>query len=222
MRHMDIQMKYEIYNKIKKMIISGEIKPNTYVSEKQIAEQLGVSRTPVREAIYMLEADGILEHVKNKGAMIPELTLKDIISISQVREAIEGMAARIACDKANKETLRFLIDEYSKISDPSNDEQRNKSAAIGRKIHAEIVLCTENDQLIKIYNDMSIKLNQIMVYMKESVTRTEFPAEDHIRIATHILNNDYEKAEKAMRSHIQRFSRATIEHFNRHLTKPDT
>lgn len=207
------QMKYFVYDKILEKINSGEIGLNTYLSEKEIAEELGTSKTPVREAILMLEAAGVLTHVDNKGSLVPQLSLQDIVHISQIREGLEGVAARIACDKANKSALEEFVQSLEAFKDPMTKEEKIASYMIGRKIHDEIINCTSNQRLIKIIQNMSNALDQIMVSSRQGKQRAEITRAQHLQIAKAILDSQYDESEKYMRNHIRNVTNDAIESF---------
>ncbi|MGB6607614.1 MAG: GntR family transcriptional regulator, partial [Atribacterota bacterium] len=93
--------KNTIYKKLKKEIISGKLLPGSVLVEREISNEYSISRTPVREILWRLASDGLLEQEPSGGYIIRKISLEEIFNIFQSREAIEGMAARLSCQKGD-------------------------------------------------------------------------------------------------------------------------
>src|SRR5438045_733067 len=85
------------YQRLKTLILNGQIAMEESLAERPLAAQLGVSRTPIREAIFQLEREGLVRTIEGKGAFVASLSVEDIIEIYNVREGLEPIAARLAC-----------------------------------------------------------------------------------------------------------------------------
>ena len=97
-----------VFNTLRDAILTGKLVPGERLMENQLAEKLGVSRTPVREALRMLELENLVELVPRKGAQVLDMTEKDIVNILEIRSALEGLATSLACKKMTKECLQQL------------------------------------------------------------------------------------------------------------------
>ena len=97
-----------VFNTLRQAILRGELKPGERLMEIQLAQRLGVSRTPVREAIRKLELEGLVLMIPRKGAEVAEITIKDLEDVLQVRAALEELAVRDACEKITEEQLKEL------------------------------------------------------------------------------------------------------------------
>ena len=95
-----------VFNTLRQAILRGELKPGERLMEIQLAQRLGVSRTPVREAIRKLELEGLVLMIPRKGAEVAEITIKDLEDVLQVRAALEELAVRDACEKITEEQLK--------------------------------------------------------------------------------------------------------------------
>lgn len=93
------------YEVIKRKIVNGEITPGTKLQEDRLAEELGISRTPIREALSRLAQEGLVEIIPRRGTYVVEFSLFDIVHLLEIREALEGMAARLAATNIARETL---------------------------------------------------------------------------------------------------------------------
>lgn len=196
------KMKDVAYSKLRERILSGSIPPKASLSEEAMAKELGVSRTPIREAVLMLEADGLLKIYPNKGPVVIGLGFEDMIWISQIREGLEGIAARIACDAADKSRLLDLRKELEKNNDLEQAENKETSFRIGREIHKIILESTGNHRMIRIVENMTDQLERIMVLSRSAPRRAELTLEQHFGIIDAVLEGNYDEAEKRVRNHI--------------------
>lgn len=97
-----------VFNTLRQAILRGELKPGERLMEIQLANKLGVSRTPIREAIRKLELEGLVLMIPRKGAEVADITEKSLRDVLEVREALEELAVRLACDKIKEEEIEEL------------------------------------------------------------------------------------------------------------------
>lgn len=97
-----------VFESLRKAIVEGSLKPGQRLMEVQLAEQLGVSRTPVREAIRKLELEGFVIMLPRKGAYVADMSVKDIIDVLEVRSALEGLAANLAAERMDEKEVENL------------------------------------------------------------------------------------------------------------------
>ncbi|MEG1584534.1 MAG: GntR family transcriptional regulator, partial [Anaerovorax sp.] len=107
-----------VYEELRSLILTGQIKPGTRMMEIELADDMGVSRTPIREAIRKLEKEGLVTIEPRKGAYASEVSIKDMVDILEVRGTLEGLAAYLAATRMTKEEKELLI-EYSNKFDAS-------------------------------------------------------------------------------------------------------
>jgi len=137
-----------IYMEIREQIINQEILPGQHLSEHQLAEQFNVSRTPIRSALQKLEAENFVEIEHNKGAIVKNVTTKDLADLFQVRATLEKLATEIVCgDKLLVEKERQLIELMKKASNENNVRLFTK---LDEEFHYNIVKATDNRELKKI------------------------------------------------------------------------
>lgn len=94
-----------VFNTLRRAILRGELKPGERLMEIQLANKLGVSRTPIREAIRKLELEGLVLMIPRKGAEVAEITRKNMMDVLEVRKALEELAAELACERIGKEQI---------------------------------------------------------------------------------------------------------------------
>lgn len=198
------------YEKIKNMIITNEIKPGELLFENSLAKELGISRTPIREAIFTLEAEGFLNTIPNKGYEVVKLGMRDIVEFMQVREGLEGIAARIAAQRGNKKHFCEILNELKNIE---IETQRAYGLKVGRQLHTLILQEAGNRKLIDIVNRLMDQIDRIQVMSQGEEQQVETSHKEHIALAQAIVDGDEIKAEKIMRNHIIGASNSALKVF---------
>lgn len=157
-----------VFNTLREAILKGELKPGERLMELQLASKLGVSRTPIREAIRMLEQEGLAVTMPRKGAEVAKMTLKDMEDVLEVREALDELAAKIACKKISDEqlaNLKTIKDEFKRSMD-SGDVK--KIAEEDVKFHDAIYEATNNAKLVSMMNNIREQMYRYRVeYLKD-------------------------------------------------------
>jgi DNA-binding GntR family transcriptional regulator len=206
--------KRSVYDDIKEQIVSEKLHPGQWLVERELCETYGLSRTPVREVLWKLLADGFLEQEPNKGFVVRKLSLEQIFEIFQTREAIEGMAARLAAsrrgDAAFASRLTRIREELARVN---VEEDIARSVALGRKLHRAIMEAAHN----RLMDEISVRLNNLTaltsnITKKSTVIETQ-SREAHCRIIDALLEGDEDKSERAMREHLRDTCRQVVEQF---------
>lgn len=190
------------YERLFNAIQTGELKPGTRIREVDLAEQFGISRTPIRDAILKLEADGLLIHEARKGAVIKTLSHREIIELYAMREVLEGTAARYAAQHASAEE----IDELRALNElmHSHSDQPEFVAGINRQFHTLLYNCGNNRYLLGALRSLSNAMALLGQTTLADQSRTEEAFNEHISIVGAISNRDGDSAETAARRHIRK------------------
>lgn len=191
-----------VFETLKEAILKGKLEPRERLMEIQLAEQLGVSRTPVREAIRKLELEGLVIMEPRKGAYVSDISYADIIDTLEVREALETFAVKLAIEKEGAERigeLEVLNQEFEKAC---MEEDVQKMVKFDTEIHNLIVELSGNKKLISFMD----ALNEIMqrfrlIYFNETYN-PEVIIREHNEVFEAIKNGDKERAIKGMTSHL--------------------
>ena len=191
-----------VFNTLRQAILRGELKPGERLMEIQLADKLGVSRTPIREAIRKLELEGLVLMIPRRGAEVAEITEKSLRDVLEVRGALEELAVELACDRIGEdgiEQLKVVAKEFEEAL-KSGDVTIYAEADV--KFHDVIYLATENQRLIQLLYNLREQMYRYRVeYLKqEEVHPTLLKEHDHI-IAC-IEKHDKEAAKKAVATHV--------------------
>ncbi|HEY4163452.1 MAG TPA: GntR family transcriptional regulator [Dongiaceae bacterium] len=195
------------YEKLKLLILQGEIARGEPLIERTIAERLGVSRTPVRETIQRLEREGLVRVIEGKGAFVASYTAEDLIEIYQLREALEPLAARLACDHMESDVLDRFEGEFNRQkADPRTREDDPDSwTRLGRAFHEAFIQASGNERLVKVISGM-----QEQIELFRGLGRTISPnaisestVDEHLEILHALKTRDPLRAETAVKVHLQ-------------------
>ena len=196
---------------IREAIINGTLKPRERLMEIQLAEELGVSRTPIREALRKLELEGFIVMVPRKGAYVADVSFKDIADVFEIRAALEGLAAGLAAERITDEELeemeRLVVEKTEAIS--NNDMER--LVAVDTSFHETIYKASRNERLTNIINNLR---EQIQRYRTTSLAypgRMKRSLEEHRGIVEAIQSRNAQLAHQVAREHIENAENSMIE-----------
>lgn len=194
-----------VFNTLREAILKGELLPGERLMEIQLAKKLGVSRTPIREAIRMLEQEGLAVTSPRKGAEVAGMTLKDMENVLEIRDALDELAARVACEKMNEEQLerlRIARDEFME-SMQRQDVEVKEIAQADVKFHDVIYEATDNGKLVTLLSNIREQMYRYRVeYLKDEYNYPEL-VKEHAEIVKAIEERDQEKVTKAMHTHVE-------------------
>lgn len=191
-----------VFNTLREAILKGDLKPGERLMELQLASKLGVSRTPIREAIRMLEQEGLAVTTPRKGAEVAKMTLKDMEDVLEIRDALDELAVRIACQKITDEQLRQLEDMKELFEKSTQTGNVKKIAEADVTFHDVIYEATGNPKLVTLLNNLREQVYRYRVeYIKDPKNYPTLIAE-HEAILESLKNRDVKNAVEAMHVHV--------------------
>lgn len=191
-----------VFHTLRQSILKGELQPGDRLLEIQLAKKLGVSRTPIREALRKLELEGLVLMVPRRGAEVAAITEKGLRDVLEVRRSLEELAIELAIQRMSDENIADL--EEARIafreSLSSNDEIRIAQA--DEHFHDVIYRGTYNDKLIQMLNNLRDQMYRYRLeYIKDTGKRQTILVE-HENILNAVKTRNMELGRKAMREHI--------------------
>lgn len=191
----------EIYNQLLAAIGDGDIAPNQRLVQERLAEELDVSRTPVREALLRLEQEGVLQRADRAGFVIRTITLDEVRDIYQARQAIEGFSARLLSDRGSAEVFEVL---RGLIGREENDVARTAKAYFdaNRSIHRAFVQHTENPYLLDLFDGIWNRGSSFRMFAAIDNVNLARSLGAHSALVDAIETGDADHAAAAMRAHI--------------------
>jgi DNA-binding GntR family transcriptional regulator len=199
-----------VFNTLRKAILTGELKPGERLMEIHLANQLGVSRTPIREAIRKLELEGLVVMMPRRGAEVAQITEKSLRDVLEVRRSLDALCAELACDRISEEELGELkaaCEEFEKAAGTADVAEIAKTDVA---LHDIIVQATRNRRLIQIVNNLSEQMYRYRFEYIKDEERHDNLVEEHRMIYESILCKDKQKAAEASRLHIDNQEQSII------------
>ena len=188
--------RHEVREEIQRRILSGESKPGQRLSQQSLARELGVAQGTVRESLLELQWLGLVESVDHLGVFVDNLDVSRICEAYQVREVMEGLAARLACSNAGRADiveLRHMADTIFKLA----QDKKNETASLDRAFHLHITELSRNSTLIRLSQTYRVLGMTVRAFREPSIIHAE-----HLRIVEAIEHNFADEAERQARSHV--------------------
>lgn len=196
-------LRSKIYNQLRNDILNGVYKPGDSLIEMKLAEELGVSRTPVREAIRQLELEGLVSSIPNKGVVVEGVTEQDVNDIYAIRKLIEGLAVRWATEKMTKEQLKSLKDTLDLMEFYTMKNEADKVSKMDTKFHDIIFEACNSKPLRSVLTHLHHFIQRARLVSIRVSGRAENALKEHQEIYKAIEAKDADAAEKAIQKHIQ-------------------
>ncbi len=196
-------IRHEVYDHLKGEILSGKLPSGSRLAEIALAERLGVSRTPVREAVQRLAQDGLVEVFANRGAKVKTVSTADVEDVYAVREVLDGLAARLAATHrtpAQLETMRAALEKLER-ADPSDFDAQ---IAADLEFHAFIAQASGNATLTASLRGLSENVARVKLLSKHT-NQSETTRTAHHKLLEAIATRDARAAEQLARAHVVEF-----------------
>lgn len=206
-----------VFNTLRQGILRGLLPPGLRLMEIQLAKQLGVSRTPVREAIRMLELEGLVKTIPRKGAEVAEITPKDLHDVLEVRCAMEALAVELSCKTITTEELEALkkvLDKFRHLV-PKGDV--NELAECDVEFHDIIIQSTQNKRLIQLLNNLREQMYRYRLEYLKDISTHQHLIKEHQAIVNCLEHHDVEGAKQIINAHISRQYEDVIQNLRKHV-----
>ncbi|MCH8467222.1 MAG: GntR family transcriptional regulator [Roseinatronobacter sp.] len=205
----DLPQGKSAYDRLLDEIRLGTLPPGARLREVELAERLGISRTPVREAIRMLEADGLVEHLPRQGASLRRLSYAEVMELYEMRAVLEGTAARLAARSASDLELRELAEINAEMTAST---QPGEIARLNRQFHATLINAAKNRYLQRAIGAMARTLLILGPSTLFDPARSQSAAQEHEGLLHALGARDGARAEALMRAHIEAAHRIRLRH----------
>lgn len=200
-----------VYDRLKDAIITGNLRPLERITENKVAADFGLSRTPVREALQRLEAEGLIQVVPKRGSFVSRPTVEDILEIYQIRTPLEAACTRVAAERIEEDQLALLgrLVRVEQGRGPGRSPGRSLRAAA--QFHAVIYGCSRNQRMATLLMDLQNQVHRVRVLWPSTVARLNDTWVEHARIVDALRARDGAEAERLMVEHLEKARRTTLE-----------
>lgn len=193
----------ELVNRLQSMIVDGKLLPGSKVPEKDLCEQFGVSRTPLREALKVLAADGLISLEPNRGAWVSKVTLEELREVFPVMGALEALSGELACANITDEQIAYVRDLHNEMVQHFKDENLDAYFQVNQKIHEAILEAADNATLSTQYRSLASRIRRARYLANMSQERWQQAIEEHERILEALENRQGEKLAGILKQHLK-------------------
>ena len=194
----------EVAAQLRELIFGGELVPGVFIDEVKLAEQLKISRTPLREALKVLTAEGLVRHEPRRGCFVNEVTEQDLDEIFPVLALLEGRCAYEAASHASDADLATLEDLHVKLSRHAKARRINEYYAANYAIHEAIITLASNRWLAGVIADLRNIVKLARLQQLHAPGRLDQSLSEHLAVFAALKARAADGAEAAMRTHLQR------------------
>ena len=199
-----------VFNTLRRGILKGELKPGERLMEIALADKLGVSRTPIREAIRKLELEGLVVMAPRKGAKVASITERDLNDVLEVRKGMEVLAISLACERITKEEMEHLEEIEAHFQTLIESDNLTELAEVDVQFHDTIYQATNNKRLVQLLNNLREQMYRYRVeYLKEEQTRNLL-VNEHEELVKAICDGNVERAQEISFNHLENQRKAII------------
>ena len=192
-----------VYKEIKRLILTGELKPNMFLSERNISDRLGVSRTPVRAALNDLCNDNLIIFYQGRGMMVAGISPEDIREVYQIRDALDVLAVQAVMEIGNTAVIDEMNGHMENMIRAAAEGNWEEVLSEDRLFHESYVCGTSNARLRGILTSLSDQINRFMNTIIYDVGRLRESVREHEEIMEAVNSGDIGKMQEALRNHLR-------------------
>jgi DNA-binding GntR family transcriptional regulator len=192
-----------VFDVLMNAIMMGQLKPGERLLEVQLAEEMGVSRTPVREAIRRLELEGFVVMVPRKGAYVAGLSVNDVESVYEIRSALETLAVRLAAQRMEEDDFDQLNDLEKQMEQTWQEGNNENWVLLDARFHELLYKFSRNDRLVQMMGNIMEQLSRYRIISLANADVRHNSLLEHQELIDALRRRDSEAAEKAAAKHIE-------------------
>ncbi len=188
----------KVYSYLKKKILSGDLRPGASIKLNQVAEELSVSKSPVREAIRRLEAEGLIDVIYNSGARVKDVDLKELEQIVLIRQRIECLAIGLAAKNIDSDKIRILRKMVEEMEECVKQNDKDKYSSINRDFHMIIYRASNADVIANLIEDLWNRSERTTMVFNMFPDRFLTSNSEHVKMVDCLENHDSIGAEEIL------------------------
>jgi len=192
-------LRERILGTIRDAILNGQLKPGEKVAEPELAERFGISRTPIREAFRQLESEGYLTVIPRKGAVVTDLSEREVEEFYSIKSILEGYAARMAAEKMTSRDCERLEAINGRLKQLASEGDVKTFFRVHDEFHELFIRAAGNDKLFTLIGQLLRKFNRLRMASLALPGRMEISVQEHIKILEAFRQHDGEKADNLVR-----------------------
>ena len=213
-RDNSLSLTMQAYNTLKERIMMLQLRPGELILVQPLAKDLGISRTPVREALVRLEREGFIEEAEGKKFKVSEITIKSILEIHEIRELIELHAVAKAADSCNARQLQKLKQLAMRMENSFKNNDNAEFFRTDMDFHAQILAVSDNTTLEQLMMQLNEKIQRIRHLTTYVYRRLEDTIVEHNAILSSIEDRNPDAAQQAMKRHLDNVKKGVVKLFD--------
>jgi DNA-binding GntR family transcriptional regulator len=194
----------QVASRVRDLIIEGRLEPGSRIDEAHLIEELGVSRTPFREALRTLAAEGLVIVRPSKGSIVRKLTPQDVFSMLEVLGHLERLAGELACDRASDDDIADLIALHDRMMACYNARDRMPYYKMNQEFHARLAELSGNETLCEMQANIQARLKRIRYIGNQQPESWAGAVADHEEMVRALALRDGPRLGEAMASHLKK------------------
>jgi len=199
------------FERLRNAILKGHFKPGERLVESQIAEEMGISRTPIREAIRRLETEKLVVNLPRKGVVVAPLDMSQVKEIFAIRAALEGLAVKLAMENFNHEIIKEMEDILKEMQKGIKSQDLDQIVECNTRFHDCIIKTAGSSKLFEMLQNIKEQIQRFRHSSLSVEGRPQIALEEHICILNHIKEKNTTNAQKMMEQHIENAGKALSE-----------
>ena len=204
----------EVFTMLREAILTGELRPGDRLIERELAEQLGVSRTPVREAIRKLELERLVTHIPRKGVIVSEISREDVVEIFDIRASLEGLIARQAAVRITLQGVNELQSALEPMDAAIANQELQRLNDLHEQFNDTVYQAADSPRLLEMINSLTDYVSRFTKVGYQSPGRLRDAQNEHRELVVSIANRDEDRAEQIAKLHIQKSKEAFLRSFD--------
>lgn len=205
-----LALRDQVLDELRRRIVNGDYPPGQRLTEERLAADFGVSRNPVREALRIAEADGLVTMMPRRGAVVATPDASTVADLFAVRSSLEPIAARMAAERATPGDVADLRSLLDAAREATAQDDFSRVAQLNSDLHMRVIAVSGNRWLTSIAS--SLYLHVHWVFRVGAAHRAPHSWQEHIRLVDAIEAGDADEAEAAARHHVDAAAHAALEH----------
>ena len=194
----------QVAGRIRDLIIEGTLEPGSRIDEAHLIEELGVSRTPFREALRTLAAEGLVIVRPSKGSIVRKLTPEDVFSMLEVLANLEKLAGELACERASAEEIDALVDVHERMMECYRARDRMPYYKLNQEFQSRLAELSKNETLQEVQANIQARLKRIRYISNEKPDFWAGAVADHEEMVKALKERDGQRLGEAMSTHLKR------------------
>ncbi len=193
-----------VYEQLQQLIVNGDLSWSSRLVESQVAARMGISRTPVREALHKLEMEGFISKSAGGGYSITGLDRRDVLEIFGIRSVLESYAARLAAERRKPDEMKLLDAKIAEYQNSLEKGLLHDLPDINTELHDLFYAMSHSPRLIKMINELKNQIQRFRRFLLHSQYGAALSNQDHRQILECIRNREADRVEEVMKEHILR------------------